>query len=424
MAYHFTMLCGGYGKYKQRNSTNNKDPGENNANCFSSFATQIWLHLSYPINRFIAHTLSYIFFLIFLVLVSENPEDEEDKLDPDWYDIAAVVMAMGFFVSEMGEFVKRYKGKNFSFWNIFDIACYLTLLVSNLAKAIGYWMECKTDAESDSIFGCTLDLPHKYGENSVVVVSYSLFGVGLTLTFSKLLYFCQISHKIGPIAISIKRVCKDIILVAISFLIFLIAFGLGIFYLMKNVNDEDVEEECKHQLHDTTEVFKTLFWNLFDPASIEDFGCRKIKGSAPRYLAMFLFAMFLIFNFLILMNALIALMNSTLNAVNMNKVQQWKFERTSIWLRYLDLGFVLPCPFNLIEVVVKMVKTVFRKCRSPEDTSHLAEKSETKRYMELVEELSKRYLLREEDSDTNDITREDIENHKHEIINFQKRVLT
>ena len=41
--------------------------------------------------------------------------------------------------------------------------------------------------------------------------------------------------------------------------------------------------------------------------------------------------------------------------------------------------------------------------------------------MQLMDELSKRYLLREEDSDTNDITREDIENHKQEIMNFQKK---
>ena len=43
------------------------------------------------------------------------------------------------------------------------------------------------------------------------------------------------------------------------------------------------------------------------------------------------------------------------------------------------------------------------------------------RYMILVEKLSQRYLVREEDTAANDITREDIENTKQDIIHAIRR---
>ena len=43
--------------------------------------------------------------------------------------------------------------------------------------------------------------------------------------------------------------------------------------------------------------------------------------------------------------------------------------------------------------------------------------------MTLVEELSQRYLVREEDNESNDISREDIENHKQEIVHAIQRSL-
>ena len=45
------------------------------------------------------------------------------------------------------------------------------------------------------------------------------------------------------------------------------------------------------------------------------------------------------------------------------------------------------------------------------------------RYMILVEKLSQRYLVREEDAAANDITREDIENTKQDIIHAIRRRL-
>ena len=372
-AYILTLFCGGYEPYKHRN---------NQEKCcfFVNYAKQTWLHLSYPINRFIADTFTHILFLIFLVVASENPNDDPQELDIDWYQVAVPLMALGFLVTELREFSRRFDGKNFRFWNVFEIVCYLILIGSDWVKIIGFMMECKEDEKTQDPrlwFGCKKDIPHKYGKKSAVAVGYSMFGVGLTLCFSKLIYFCQIFHTIGPIAISIKRITKDIFLVAVCFLIFLQSFGLGIFYLMKDVKDAD--SDCKHSLHHTSDVYKSLFWNIFDPATIEDFGCSRIQEFLPRYIAMLLFGMFLLVNFIILMNALIAIMNVTLSVLNKDKMLLWKFERTSIWLRYLDSGCVLPSPFNILELTVRLLRYPIRRCQQADVSSNANELDQKKR---------------------------------------------
>ena len=109
-------------------------------------------------------------------------------------------------------------------------------------------------------------------------------------------------------------------------------------------------------------VFKFLYWNLFDPAKIEQFGSSPDNCKAPRVLGMILFAVFLLFSVVIIMNALIAIMNSTLNEINMDKIKQWKFARTTMWLTHFDKKYVLPVPFNLLEILVDLARYIYRRC--------------------------------------------------------------
>ena len=64
-----------------------------------------------------------------------------------------------------------------------------------------------------------------------------------------------------------------------------------------------------------------LFMNfLTDPGSIEIFGCTKIPQKPQRYLAMGLFGVYLIATIIILVNLLIAMMNTTITNIHNQKV--------------------------------------------------------------------------------------------------------
>ena len=270
-------------------------------------------------------------------------------------------------------------------WNIFSIVFYLMLLISVATIGIGYLVGCYKMSkleegmanvaenvgriiDNENVLGriiteyknCKADSPDEHGPNSPVAIGFSFFGIGITLGFIKLMYFCQMHPTIGPIVISIKKIINDIFLVAVVFLIFLFSFGLGIYSVMR-VTDDSVCDKT-HSFHKLNDSFRSLFWNFFDPGKIEQLGCSEISQKTPRYLGMILFGAFLLFNVIILLNALIAIMNSTLQEVNMDKVSRWKFERTTMWLKHFDSNYVLPCPFNLLEYITFFIIYIFNCC--------------------------------------------------------------
>merc|ERR1719367_1195969 len=53
---------------------------------------------------------------------------------------------------------------------------------------------------------------------------------------------------------------------------------------------------------------------------------------------------------IVLLNLLIAIMNSRIQKVYDRKQLYWKFARTSIWIEYFDQGSGIPIPFSIINV--------------------------------------------------------------------------
>ena len=58
-----------------------------------------------------------------------------------------------------------------------------------------------------------------------------------------------------------------------------------------------------------------LFWNIFDPGTIDEFGCNG-DPAGPRYVAMGLFALYLLLTIIILLNTLIAIMSNSVNEIS------------------------------------------------------------------------------------------------------------
>ena len=83
-------------------------------------------------------------------------------------------------------------------------------------------------------------------------------------------------------------------------------------------------------------VFKLLFWNIFDPGTVEKFGCRT-DPALPRYVAMTLFAHYLVLTVIILLNTLIAIMNNSVNSISQREVRSLKLVST------IGIGYINQC---------------------------------------------------------------------------------
>ena len=52
----------------------------------------------------------------------------------------------------------------------------------------------------------------------------------------------------------------------------------------------------------------------------------------------------------IIMNLLIAIMNTTIQNVQEEKMLYWKFVRAGFWIRFFDENRALPPPYNLLHL--------------------------------------------------------------------------
>ena len=69
-------------------------------------------------------------------------------------------------------------------------------------------------------------------------------------------------------------------------------------------------------------------------------------------IATLLYASYQVTLVIVLLNLLIAMMNSTVQRIQDKKLLYWKFERTSVWLDFINEFFIVPPPLTIIFAMV------------------------------------------------------------------------
>ena len=317
---------------------------------------------SFPLNRYIAQSISS---LVFLGLVTAMVLDENCSFRP-----YILVFTIAHLFTDMKRASKRISANmtenRFRFWDCYSIATDVLLFVG-----------CILGTLKDHL---TQDHLNKLNQDILNQAEACTTGVGVTLAFTKLFYWCQLSSWLGPLAISIKKVFKDIVMVASAYFVFYLAFTVGIHYIMSvpvqpDDNCVDPEESNKFYAFFTKNssdgALKSAFWSIFDPGHPEYLGC---NNGFARTTALTLWGAYQIVNITILINLLVALMNNTMAQINKDKESQWKFYRTEIWLRFIN-DPSLCAPFNLLEPLLKLVNCRPRKQHAARKQDKNVEKS-------------------------------------------------
>ena len=307
---------------------------------------------SLPINRLIFHSASITIFLgLLITLIFFYPDNQK---------LAWIVFTytLSFIALDLTSVLR----KNYILDSLYGFTIDALLLSGTILKFFRWYQhedpskdenidvmiqtKNSTNTTSSSLSSATEDqaqtLAHyiNLGEIELCLVS-----LALVLSIMKMLYFLQQSQWLGPLAISIRRVFTDLAVVGMAYIISLVAFTVGLFFIM----DIHKNEECKdHEFHLWRTAFKTTFWSLFDPGSLgdKDFGCTDgfAKGTARVW-----WGVYQALNMLVLIPLLVALMSNTMAFMDKDKDDHWKYKRASIWLRYIDNSF-LPTPFNLVDI--------------------------------------------------------------------------
>ena len=253
----------------------------------------------------------------------------------------------------------------------------------------------------------------------------------------------QLSEKIGPVVINVTRCAKDIATIGLAYVIICSSFSFGLVFILKlnrdthyatqspvetnktlNITGLENTDEANHQMikvivqninniidshlnsdqknHITfNETFKTLFWNIVDTGR---------KGDAipnEGVLGEFTYIMYFTYNILIvivLLNLLIAIMNSTVQRLEDRRQLYWKYTRTSIWIEHFDDSMALPMPYSCLHIF-RACLTLFKKLKKISPTFGNAnncdmpenQKLDRLKYIDLIKELSRR--LEEDEND-------------------------
>eukprot|EP00092_Neocalanus_flemingeri_P029114 GFUD01031602.1.p1 GENE.GFUD01031602.1~~GFUD01031602.1.p1 ORF type:complete len:762 (-),score=111.18 GFUD01031602.1:98-2383(-) len=421
-------------------------------------------HHSVPRNRCYSDIASHLALIMFLLLTMINPYDEPEVLDIDWYDICLVLWAFGTWVKCLTEAVyffkcffsyglkskrthwrRSFQSISRDTYSVLQFLCCTLILVGTLFKFIGF-LNCNNEPgdnpmwnQTDSIlhiYICKQDDPLLHCDDSYLKTGYSLIGIGATLCILNLLHWFELCSKLGPIILSLRQTIGDILKILTTFLVFLIAFSVGLHFSLRLSNmyceDERQKEVARKTVKDRTctgnrtqvdtyltgfnlednvnhfrsfqESMKTCFWSLFDPGHLEVIGCTQ---GPPRHLGMLLWASYQIGNVVIIMNLLIALMNATIYTftIEKEKITHWRFARTQIWRQYFDRSRTccLPVPFNLLEILVYPVIRIIKRLARMGGSGNTEVQSEErgivgsgseKEYLDLVYRLCARYILR------------------------------
>ncbi|XP_029303996.1 short transient receptor potential channel 6a isoform X2 [Cottoperca gobio] len=275
------------------------------------------------------------------------------------------------------------------------------------------------------------------------LVSEGLYAVAVVLSFSRIAYILPANESFGPLQISLGRTVKDIFKFMVIFLLVFLAFMIGMFnlysyYLGAKQNDAFTTLE---------ESFKTLFWAIFGLSEVKSV----VINNGHKFIENIGYVLYGVYNVtmvIVLLNMLIAMINSSFQEIEDDADVEWKFARAKLWFSYFEEGRTLPVPFNLVPSPKSMLglATAIKSLLLPllqYVTGHSEEKTETQlnqlgvgknsgfdastsssRYQKIMKRLIKRYIIKAQaDKESDEITEGELKEIKQDISSLRYELL-
>ena len=220
---------------------------------------------------------------------------------------------------------------------------------------------------------------------------------------------------IGPLVINITDILTEFSAIASSYLVIFTSFAFGICYLLtlqlysyriaqSQLNNASNSRYLIENLSSNhLEFSMAMFWAVLNPGPFDMISPNTVEGM----FAVGLSAVYQILIVIILLNLLIAVINSTIQKVNNNKNLCWKYHRSSIWIHFFNDAWALPPPFNLLinliyltVVLLKWLQNIGQKLTKKKKesirkscTMSKSDIKKRKEHMRLMKELINRYMI-------------------------------
>ncbi|XP_075054471.1 short transient receptor potential channel 2-like [Mixophyes fleayi] len=303
--------------------------------------------LKIPVIKFLLHSASYLYFLIFLLvesLIMESRHDIYEGRDQTiWQNSLHMIWVAGFLWHECKEvWIEGLKSYFLDWWNFLDIvtiSLYLASFSLRVLVAVKGYLACDDQPESDTCFYYTKAGRPEWNTEDPQFIAEVLFAVTSMLSFTRLAYILPAHETLGTLQISIGKMIDDMIRFMFILMIILTAFLCGLNNIYVNYSESD-------KLGNFNETFQFLFWTMFQMVerTTVDMNHYMVAEFAGRAL----YGLFTIIMVIVLLNMLIAMITNSFQKIEDDADVEWKFARSKLYLSYFREGLTLPVPFNII----------------------------------------------------------------------------
>nr|XP_035120273.1 short transient receptor potential channel 2 [Callithrix jacchus] len=318
--------------------------------------------LKIPVLKFLLHSASYLWFLIFLLgesLVMETQLSTfRGRSQSVWETSLHMIWVTGFLWFECKEvWIEGLRSYLLDWWNLLDmviLSLYLAAFALRLLLAGLAHMHCQEDSQGAACHYFTMAERSEWRTEDPQFLAEVLFAVTSMLSFTRLAYILPAHESLGTLQISIGKMIDDMIRFMFILMIILTAFLCGL-------NNIYVPYQETERLGKFNETFQFLFWTMFgmEEHSVVDMP----QFLVPEFVGRALYGIFTIVMVIVLLNMLIAMITNSFQKIEDDADVEWKFARSKLYLSYFREGLTLPVPFNILPSPKAVFYLLRRTCQ-------------------------------------------------------------
>uniref|UniRef100_G3QU42 Transient receptor ion channel domain-containing protein n=1 Tax=Gorilla gorilla gorilla TaxID=9595 RepID=G3QU42_GORGO len=294
--------------------------------------SQLGRLLKIPVLKFLLHSASCLWFLIFLLgesLVMETQLSTfRGRSQSVWETSLHVICVTGFLWFECKEvWIEGLRSYLLDWWNFLDmvvLSLYLAAFALHLLLAGLAPMHCRDASQAAACHYFTMAERSEWHTEDPQFLAEVLFTATSTLSFTRLAYILLAHESLGTLQISIGKMIEDMIRFMFILMIILTAFLCGL-------NNIYVPYQKTEWLGNFNETFQFLFWTMFgmEEHSVVDMP----QFLVPEFAGWALYGIFTIIMVTVLLNVLIAMITNSFQKIEVCKQRP---------------GLTLPVPFNIL----------------------------------------------------------------------------
>lgn len=276
------------------------------------------------------HAFQSTYLALLILMIWHRPTSHDDEERINFYVRMAVTgFALMLLVDDVTTLYRRRRQFFESFWNNYSIFTNLMMLTGLLIQ-LGLDVILPGDEDED-------DRPKMTG-NDPMSIAVTLYSIAVGLEVFKTLRYLLLFDYLGPVVICVTSVFKDVLLVLVVYAIIFGAHFVTLWTLFKPY--DSAPETAKFELvtddlSTRQKMLSSMFWRIIFADSPESANIKRVNATNDDFsiafshsMGMVIWGFYQIIMSILMLNILIAIMNTTYAKVWTNVDQEWKSQRT------------------------------------------------------------------------------------------------